>query len=304
MAIPLIAGAAALALGGSYLGARLNRRRVEDLRASMPGRLVSLSQGLTHAEWHGPEGGPVLVCVHGLSTPSFVWGPLLPHLTGLGYRVLTYDLYGRGYSDRPSGRQDADFFLRQLQDLLDAEGVSGPFTLMGYSMGGSISAAFTAANPERISRLILLAPAGLGLALGRFSDIVAKSPLVGDWMMEVLGTRKLRGGYGEGDGSDTVADAITKRALDELAVEGTLRAILSAQRGILSDDQSGLHSRIAQSDLPVTAIWGAEDTVIPLSSRDRLAELNPAATQVTVSQADHRLTYTHAEQVAEAIGPA
>lgn len=304
MAIPLIAGAAALALGGTYLGARLNRRRVEDLRSQMPGRLVPLSQGLTHAEWHGPEGGPVLVCVHGLSTPSFVWGPLLPHLTGLGYRVLTYDLYGRGYSDRPTGRQNADFFLRQLQDLLDAEGVSDPFTLMGYSMGGSISAAFTAAHPERVSRLILLAPAGLGLALGRFSDIVAKSPLVGDWMMEVLGARKLRGGYGEGDGSDTVADAITKRALDELAVEGTLRAILSAQRGILSDDQSGLHSRIAQSDLPVTAIWGAEDTVIPLSSRDRLAELNPAATQVTVSQADHRLTYTHAEQVAEAIGPA
>jgi pimeloyl-ACP methyl ester carboxylesterase len=304
MAIPLIAGAAALALGGSYLGARLNRRRVDDLRSHMPGRLVSLSQGLTHAEWHGPEGGPVLVCVHGLSTPSFVWGPLLPHLTGLGYRVLTYDLYGRGYSDRLPGRQNADFFLRQLQDLLDAEGVSGPFTLMGYSMGGAISAAFTAARAERVSRLILLAPAGLGHALGRFSDIVAKSPLVGDWMMEVLGTRKLRGGYGEGDGADPVADAITNRALDELAVEGTLRAILSAQRGILSDDQSALHTGIAAAETPVLAIWGAEDTVIPITCRDRLETLNPSARQITLAEADHRLTYTHAEQVAEAIGPA
>ncbi|MGI3185213.1 alpha/beta fold hydrolase [Nioella aestuarii] len=304
MAIPLIAGAAALALGGSYLGARLNRRRIEDLRSNMPGRLVSLSQGHTHAEWHGPQDGPVLVCVHGLSTPSFVWGPLLPHLTDQGYRVLTYDLYGRGYSDRPPGRQDAGFFLRQLKDLLDQERVSNPFTLMGYSMGGAISGAFAQAYPDRVSRLILLAPAGLGLHLGRFSEIVAKSPIIGDWMMEVLGAQSLRGGYGEGDGVDPVADAITNRALDELAVEGTLRAILSAQRGILSDDQSSLHTEISASDIPVLAVWGAQDTVIPITCRKRLETLNPSARQITLTDADHRLTYTHAAQVAEAIGPA
>lgn len=304
MAIPLIAGAAALALGGTYLGARLNRRRVEDLRAQMPGRLVTLSQGQTHVEWHGPEDGPVLVCVHGLSTPSFVWGPLLPHLTAMGYRVLTYDLYGRGYSDRAPGRQNVAFFLRQLEELLDSEGVSSPFTLMGYSMGGAISSAFAAANSGRVSRLILLAPAGLGHALGSFSDIVARSPLVGDWMMEVLGTRTLRKGYGAGDGNDPVADAITNRALDELAVEGTLRAILSAQRGILSDDQSGLHVDIAVSETPVLAIWGEQDSVIPITCRDRLSSLNPAAQQITLTGADHRLTYTHVESVAKAIGPA
>lgn len=304
MAVPLIAGAAALVLGGTYLGARLNRRRLVDLRATMPGRLVPLSQGQTHAQWHGPEEGPVLVCVHGLSTPSFVWAPLLPHLTGLGYRVLTYDLYGRGYSDRVPGRQDSAFFQRQLQDLLDAEGVAEPFALAGYSMGGAISTAFTAACPGRVSRLILLAPAGLGLALGRFSDVVTRSPIFGDWMIEVLGAKALRGGYGGGDGENPIADAITNRALDELAVEGTLRAILSAQRGILSDDQSNLHGDLAAKNVPVLAIWGEADTVIPIRSLDRLSVLNPLARQVVLADADHRLTYTHTTQVAQAIGPA
>lgn len=294
MAIPLIAGATALALGGTYLGTRLNRRRVEDLRVAMPGQLVPLSQGLTHAQWHGPQGGPVLVCVHGLSTPSFVWEPLLPHLTAMGYRVLTFDLYGRGYSDRVPGRQDAAFFLRQLKDLLDAEQISAPVTLLGYSMGGAIGTAFAAAHSDRIDRLILLASAGLGLALGRFSDIVARSPIVGDWMMEVLGARFLRGGQS--------VDEIASRAQDELAVEGTLRAILSAQRGILADDQAALHKKIAASDTPVLAIWGAVDTVIPLRCRARLESLNPFARQVTITEADHRLTYTHADQVARAIG--
>lgn len=303
MAIPLIAGAAALALGGAYLGTRLTRTGVDHLRATMPGRLVPLSQGLTHVQWHGPETGPVLVCVHGLSTPSFVWGPLLPLLTGLGYRVLTYDLYGRGYSDRAPGRQDSAFFLRQLEDLLKAEGVTGHFSLAGYSMGGSISTSCAVAHPDRVARLILLAPAGLALALGRFSNAVAKSPILGDWVMEVLGARALRGGFREGDGADPVADAITARALDELSVAGTLRAILSAQRGILSDDQSDLHRRIAAGQVPVTAIWGAEDPVIPISCRDRLAGLNPSVRHVTLADADHRLPYTHAGQVAQAIGP-
>lgn len=303
MAGALISGALALGLGGAYLAARLARRNVSDLRRDMPGHLVSLPQGQTHAQWHGPEGGPVLVCVHGLSTPSFVWGPLLPLLTDLGYRVLTYDLFGRGYSDRAAGRQDTRFFLDQLKDLLDAEAVTGRFSLMGYSMGGAISAAFTAEKPDRVQRLVLLAPAGLGVALGGLSDFVARGPLVGDWVMEVLGPRLLRKGYGEGDGADPVADAITTRALDELSVAGTTRAILSAQRGILSVDQSDLHRRIAETQVPVLAIWGADDRVIPLPCRDRLAALNPSARQVTLPAADHRLPYTHPAQVAQELGP-
>lgn len=301
MAVALITGAVALALCGVYLGTRLSRRGVSSVRADMPGYLVPLSQGLTHAQWHGPKDGPVLVCVHGLSTASHVWGPLLPLLTGKGYRVLTYDLYGRGYSDRAPGRQDARFFLTQLNDLLNAEGVTGRFSLVGYSMGGAISTAFARAHPDRVNRLILLAPAGLTLALGRFSDFVTKFPLVGDWVMEVLGARLLRKAYGEGDGIDPIADAISIRALDELSVAGTLRAILSSMRGMLSVDQSGVLKDLATTDIPILAIWGQQDTVIPITCRDWLSTLNPSVRHVTVNNADHRLTYTHAARVAEEI---
>lgn len=294
MAIALILGAAALF--GVYLWVRLTRPDVQTLRHAMPGRLVHLSQGQTHCEWHGTKGGPVLVCVHGLSTASFVWGPLLPYLIGQGYHVLTYDLFGRGFSDRAPGRQDTRFFLRQLRDLLQAEGVTGEFTLIGYSMGGAIATAYAQAHPGRVDRLILLAPAGLGLALGRVSDMIARTPVIGDWVMEVLGARLLRRGYGDDD------DAITTRALAELDTEGTLRAILSAQRGILSVDQAGLHGDLAATGLPVLAIWGGQDSVIPLTSRDRLTTLNPSARQITLPDTDHRLTYLQPAQVAEEIG--
>lgn len=297
MAGALILGLVTLAFAGVYLGVRLGRPGVETQRRDMPRRLLSLSQGRTHAQWHGPEGGPVLVCVHGLSTPSFVWGPVLPRLTERGFRVLIYDLYGRGYSDRAPGRQDTGFFLRQLEDLLEAEGVTGRFALVGYSMGGAICTAFTARHPNRVERLILLAPAGLGHELGRFSRFVTRTPLIGDWVMEVLGVPILRSSYGE----ESKEDAIAMRALKELSVAGTLRAILSSMRGILHVDQSDLHRRIAQSGPSVTAIWGERDAVIPVSCRDRLAALNPDARQITLPDADHALTYTHPDDVAQAI---
>ena len=74
------------------------------------GDFADLSQGRTCYRWTGPLRGPVAVCVHGLTTPSQVWDSIAEGLAAQGFRVLTYDLYGRGFSDRPPGRQDAGFF--------------------------------------------------------------------------------------------------------------------------------------------------------------------------------------------------
>ncbi|WP_150122055.1 alpha/beta fold hydrolase, partial [Sulfitobacter sp. HI0129] len=96
---------------------------------------------------------------------------------------LVYDLYGRGYSDRPRTRQDAQFFHRQLRELLDHVGVGDDITLIGYSMGGAIATSFAAEHPGRIQQLVLLAPAGMRVPAGRMINIIRSSPLLGDWLM-------------------------------------------------------------------------------------------------------------------------
>ena len=75
------------------------------------------------------------ICVHGLSTPSFVFEALAAFLIGRGYRMLIYDHYGRGYSDRPKGHQDARFFASHLTELLDHLDLKESFDLYGYSIG-------------------------------------------------------------------------------------------------------------------------------------------------------------------------
>lgn len=277
------------------------RRKVmgpED-RQNAPGEFIELSQGITHYQWHGPVRGPIAVCVHGLTTPSFVWQGLTAGLTAMGYRVLTYDLYGRGYSDRPKGAQTDTFFLLQLEELLQSQEVAEDFTLIGYSMGGAISTCFTAKHPDMVRLLVLLAPAGMSMATGRIAQIIRHTPIVGDWlMMALFPARHKKEVEGERGLPSSVPD-ITDLQIRELEYQGFTAAVLSSLRGILGRELKAEHRTIHQSGVPVLAIWGRDDGVIPLSAMGTLTEWSRSTRQEVIEGAGHGLTYTNTDQVLE-----
>lgn len=130
-------------------------------RAAAPGQFVTLTEGRTHYELAGPPDAPAVMLIHGFSTPYFIWDPTFVELVAAGFRVLRHDLFGRGYSARPDVVYDQILFDRQLGELLDALGLTAPVHLVGLSMGSAIVVGFTARQPLRVSRLALLAPAGL-----------------------------------------------------------------------------------------------------------------------------------------------
>ena len=105
-------------------------------RDTASGQFAQLSQGITHYEWFGPKRGPIVVCIHGLTTAFIVWSSLSKGLTLIGCHVLTYDLYGRGFSDRPRGKQNEAFFTQQLNDLLRHGEITDTISIVGYLMGG------------------------------------------------------------------------------------------------------------------------------------------------------------------------
>ena len=274
----------------------------EAARETAPGRFAELPEGITHYRWTGPRDGPVAVCVHGLTTPQFVWDRIADDLAHMGFRVLTYDLYGRGYSDRPGGDQDAAFFFRQLNALLDDQGIAEPVTVLGYSMGGAIATAFAAQHPERVERVVLLAPAGLGHDLGGLMKFAANTPLIGDWLMQVIGGVMLRKGIrAEGAMARSAIPDIHDLQEAETRKRGFLSAVLSSTRHMLRRVQTKEHKAIAATDISVLAIWGEEDSVIPLSGLGKLAELHRDARQVAIPGAGHGLAYTHPKEVRAAL---
>ncbi len=299
----LLAGLAGVVLAPTVAEV-LRPRMGPKTRQEAPGAFAELPRGVTHYQWQGPEGGPLVVCVHGLTTPSFVWEGIAPQLAKAGYRVLTYDLYGRGYSDRPRGTQDAGFFTTQLEHLLDHLGVTERFTLIGYSMGGSIGACYAELHPERLNKLILLAPAGMGHDLGPVARLVVNYGGFGRWLFMAMYGRSFRQGTEtERDLPSSVPD-IVDRQQNELRFRGFRGAVLLSMRGILDRDLEEEHRSVAESGLPVLAIWGREDEVIPISGMGKLAEWNRRAEQEVIEGAGHALAYSHSDEVVGLLLPA
>src|SRR6185295_20195570 len=104
-------------------------------RSVLPGRFAQLTDGFTHYELGGPENGPVVVLAAGFSVPYYIWDPTFNALTAGGFRVLRYDYYGRGYSDRPAIPFTDEMYVRQLDELLKAVNIGGPIGLAGISFG-------------------------------------------------------------------------------------------------------------------------------------------------------------------------
>jgi pimeloyl-ACP methyl ester carboxylesterase len=214
----------------------------------------------------------------------------------MGFRVLTYDLYGRGYSDRPRGKQDRAFFIGQLEELLAHEEVREDVTFIGYSMGGAIVTAFAAKHVQMVRQLVLIAPAGMGVVAGGFVRFVARTPLIGDWLVLAFYPSMLRKGI-QAEGVPDVG-ALQRRELD---YQGFVPAVLASLRGILSARLETEHRKLHDTHVPVIAIWGREDDVIPLTAMGTLAEWSRNAHQEVIEGAGHGLTYTHSEAVLEAI---
>jgi len=104
----------------------------------------------------GPAHGPVIVCLHGEPTWSYLYRKMIPLFAAAGFRVLAPDLVGFGRSDKPSERGDYTYarHVRWMSDWLVAMGLCD-VTVLGQDWGGLIGLRMVAEMPERFARFSL-----------------------------------------------------------------------------------------------------------------------------------------------------
>ncbi|MGJ8622027.1 MAG: alpha/beta fold hydrolase [Yoonia sp.] len=295
----VVAGLVMLAVWPFYLERR--RERIgPDARHKSKGAFARLSQGVTHYRWTGSARGPVAIVVHGLATPMQSVEPVAKALGDLGYRVLIYDLYGRGLSDAPRGKQNRAYFLRQLSDLLQYLGLDEDVTLAGYSMGGAIVTAYAAENHFAVKQVILVAPAGIIINENRFARFCRRVPLLGDWVHAAFAGSRIRRSIPT-RGATPEVDAVLRAQRKELNRRGYLPSILASRRGMLAELQEREHRQLYRKGIPVCAVWAGLDPIIPQRAIGRLAEWNRNARHEVVNSADHAMPYTHGDAVAKAM---
>ncbi len=269
-------------------------------RMRADGEFANLSQGVTRYKWFGPARGPCAIVIHGLTTPMEGMAPTARALGEMGYRVLTYDLYGRGLSDAAKGKQTRAFFLQQLAELCEVHDLREDLTIVGYSMGGQIATAFAKANPYIIKQVILIAPAGIVTVESGFSRFCRRFPLIGDWAHAMFGFKRHLTTIPQ-KARDSTIDRVLRAQRRQLDRRGYLPAILSSRRGMLSETMEAEHRTLARKGIPVLAIWGREDTVIPLRASADLTVWNRKARHEMVDGADHGLPFTHGDAILGAL---
>ena len=104
----------------------------------------------------GPADGPVVLCMHGQPTWSYLYRHMIPLLNARGLRVLAPDLVGYGRSDKPAAREDYSY-QRQVDWMtawMVANDLAGA-TFFGQDWGGLIGLRMVAENAERFERVVV-----------------------------------------------------------------------------------------------------------------------------------------------------
>jgi non-heme chloroperoxidase len=99
-------------------------------------------------------GSQTIVLVHGWKGSHRLWDPAI-HRLAREFRVIAFDNRGMGESDKPAGRYDFSVLAEDLAFVLETLG-AGEVTLVGWSMGCSISLEYLARGGEGAARLVLM----------------------------------------------------------------------------------------------------------------------------------------------------
>lgn len=273
--------------------------------AGVPGvaaRFVTTRAGLRVrvTETGCPAGRPV-VCIHGWGGSAYLFRKNLPALADAGFHAIAPDLPGHGSSDKPL--DPAAYTLPALGayvvEILDALGLPR-VALMGQSMGGAVAAEVALRWPERVEKLVLLAPVGYG-RIGAVAAVRALAPAViapllprftMPWMFSLV----LRGVYGT-LGAPTSRDVAEYFA--PTADPRYIRALHSLIRNLdWSPDDGG---RMRGLRMPCLVVFGSADPIIPQGALERYRRDAPSVRTVEIPGGGHLINEEAPDAVNAAI---
>ncbi len=232
-------------------------------------------QGATFVVASGRETSPPLVLLHGAQSNVASW-MFDAAAWSARFRVYAVDVIGDAGRSAPSRPPlDSDAHARWLDEVLLGLGVARA-AFVGVSLGGWLALDYATRRPERVDRLALICPAGIGR---QKNFLLAAAPLMllGPW-----GFRKVREMV---FGPAPVAPPEAARPLMALM---TLIGREFRPRVVKNP-------RLSDADLraltvPVLAIVGGRDVMIDSrDTRDRLTRLTPDAEVVFIPDGRHFL---------------
>ncbi|MCW8193206.1 alpha/beta fold hydrolase [Proteobacteria bacterium 005FR1] len=232
--------------------------------------------------------GPVVVWLHGsgpgASGHSNFKGNY-PVFEKAGFRNIVVDLPGFGRSDKPADAQyNLDFFVSNLVLLLDAIGVER-CTLLGNSLGGAIALGTALTHPEKVEKLILMAPGGVEEretyfqmeGIKRMVEEYGAGPMNIEKMRKVMSLQLFD--------SSQLQDKLLE---ERVAVAVTQPANLFSTMMV-----PNMTERLAELVCPILGFWGANDKFNPPSGTFKVLDHAKNARFTLLNRCGHWVQVEH-----------
>jgi pimeloyl-ACP methyl ester carboxylesterase len=219
---------------------------------------------------HG-QGEP-LILLHGLAGSTAWWrrnvGVLSRH-----YKVYLVDWPGFGTMCQYRRHFSVAGAVGWLGDLLGVWGLS-KVSLVGHSMGGLIAAIFAARWPDRLAKLVLVAPA---IGLPRTAMAAFLLPLVRE------------------------ALSVHPRFAPTLAWDTARAGLFTLRRVAREFLHMNIQQELAQITTPCLLVWGQRDPLVPVALGHQLQAKIQGSRLCLLPQAGHIVMYHRAEQFNQAV---
>jgi pimeloyl-ACP methyl ester carboxylesterase len=211
--------------------------------------------------------GPPLICIPGLGGTKASFLTTVSALAPQGHRVIAVDLPGFGDSSKPhSAAFNAMWFSSVIGDLIDELGLETA-SFAGNSMGGRIAIELGIRCPDRVDKLVLLAPALAWLKERPWKWLLQMPlPRLGylqptpRWAVEPIVRRIVPGGE----------QGWTAAGVDEFlrayCTPAGRYAFYECARNIYMDEpygEEGFWTRLKKLAPESMFVWGSQDTLVP-----------------------------------------
>ena len=237
---------------------------IDEFRLNSGYQEVKLSDGITSYKDIGDKNNKVIVLVHGATFGSLAYEQYINVFVENEYRVITYDQYGRGFSDRVHDDVSIGLMEKQLKELIEHCEVEDVI-LYGVSFGAAVAAKYAANNPEKISLIGYQVPLINSANIPLLS--IAKVPLYGDLLTRGLlvpGVLKRIEEY-----ENLMSKRLLNHYIGQFHVEGTEKFFKKFFLGSAMGNRLEDHSIIGNMSIPSYFAYAEDDIEIDSSLVER-----------------------------------
>lgn len=226
---------------------------------------------LIHYTDHAPIGVShgTVIFIHGSGPGASGWSNFKHNVFAFqeaGFRCIVYDQWGYGKTSKPQDIDHTlDFFVDGLVSLMDSANVASA-VLVGNSLGGAVALGLALRHPERVEKLILMAPGGIESREDYFS-----MPGIQAMVKYPMGSPEFT--------KEVLAQLLTQLVYDPINVDDELVderwATLETQNAhVLATMQiPDLSEQLASIDINTLVFWGTEDRFCPASGTWKILQM-------------------------------